>query len=307
VIAELRTFIAVVRHGTFGAAGERIGLTQSAVSSQIKRLEASLGFELFDRTRRTATLNAAGAATLARAEEIVALYAKLGELPSGDGEGQLLRIGAIASVQSALLPRALGALRKSYPALRLNLVPGVSMHLLDQLDAGELDAALTIRPPFGMLPELAWLPLLHEPFMLVVPAGLKGRDWRRMLGTQPFLRYERKSFGGRLVEGFLRDHGLTVRESIELDEIEGLVQLAANGLGVALVPMVEALLPLPAQVRAIDLGDATFYREIGLLLPRLNVSQPLPAALAQCLRDAAAVLPASPRQPASSRSGVSAA
>ena len=68
MINELRTFIAVVRHGTFAAAGEHIGLTQSAVSSQIKRLEDSLGFALFDRTRRSATLNAAGAATLGGAE-----------------------------------------------------------------------------------------------------------------------------------------------------------------------------------------------------------------------------------------------
>ena len=59
MINELRTFIAVCRHGTFAAAGERIGLTQSAVSSQIKRLEEALGFELFDRTGRSATLNAA--------------------------------------------------------------------------------------------------------------------------------------------------------------------------------------------------------------------------------------------------------
>lgn len=73
MILELRTFIAVARHGTFAAAGERIGLTQSAVSSQIKRLEESLGFALFDRTGRSATLNTAGGETLARAEEIVAM------------------------------------------------------------------------------------------------------------------------------------------------------------------------------------------------------------------------------------------
>ncbi|HWT19605.1 MAG TPA: LysR family transcriptional regulator, partial [Variovorax sp.] len=74
MINELRTFIAVCRHGTFAAAGERIGLTQSAVSSQVKRLEEALGFALFERTGRSATLNAAGQTTLARAEEICALY-----------------------------------------------------------------------------------------------------------------------------------------------------------------------------------------------------------------------------------------
>ena len=73
MLRELKTFIAVARHGTFAGAGERIGLTQSAVSAQIQRLEESLGFQLFDRTGRSATLNAAGRDTLALAEHIVTL------------------------------------------------------------------------------------------------------------------------------------------------------------------------------------------------------------------------------------------
>ena len=292
MITELRTFIAVVRHGTFAAAGERIGLTQSAVSSQIKRLEDSLGFELFDRTRRAATLNAAGGTTLARAEEIVALFSKLGELPADEGVDGLLRIGAIASVQSLLLPRALGPLRHKYPKLRLNLVPGVSMHLMDQLDAGEIDVAIMIRPPFGMLPELTWQTLVREPFMLVVPGDLRGNDWRKLIQAQPFLRYERKSFGGRMVERFLRDQHLTVQESIELDEIQGLVQLISNGLGLALVPMVEAHLPLPRNVRAISLGEHTFYREVGILQRTTKAAQPMVSQLVQCLRDAVQAGPA---------------
>lgn len=287
MITELRTFIAVTRHGTFAAAGERLGLTQSAVSSQIKRLEESLGFALFDRTRRAATLNAAGATTLARAEELLALFAKLGDLPDQGSDGGLLRIGAIASVQSSLLPRALVPLRRKYPTLRLSLVPGVSMHLMDQLDAGEIDMAITIRPPFGLLPELNWQPLVHEPFMLLVPAALKGKDWRKLIQAQPFLRYERKSFGGRLVERFLRDMQLSVNESIELDEIQGLIQLVANGLGVALVPRVEAPDPLPANVRAVPLGEHTFYREIGILQRSAKASRPIVAQLTQYLCDAA--------------------
>ncbi len=287
MITELQTFIAVVRHGTFAAAGERIGLTQSAVSSQIRRLEAALGFELFDRTGRAATLNAAGSQTLARAEEIVLLYSKLGDLPASDEVNSLLRIGAIASVQSSLLPRALVPLRQTYPRLRLNIVPGVSMHLMDQLDAGEIDIAITIRPPFGLLPELSWLPLVQEPFMLIVPASIEGNNWREVIQAHPFLRYERKSFGGRMVEKFLRDQQLAVQESIELDEIQGLFQMAANALGVALIPMVQAHLPLPANVRALPLGEHTFYREVGLLQVKAKAQQPMFAELARCLKEAA--------------------
>ncbi|MEG1768460.1 MAG: LysR substrate-binding domain-containing protein [Comamonas sp.] len=287
MLSELKTFIAVCRYGTFAATGERIGLTQSAVSSQIKRLEESLGFALFDRTGRSATLNAAGQATLARAEQIQALYAQLADLPGETSASGLLRIGAIASAQPTLLARAIGALRRAHPQLRVHVTPGISMGLMDDLDAGKIDAALIIRPPFGMLPELTWQPLVHEAFVLMVAAGVKGRDWRALLQSQPFLRYERTSFGGRMVERFLRREGLAVQDAVEVDEIPALIHMVALGMGVALVPLVEAHLPLPAGVRVLALGEQTFHREIGLLQRRPRASTPAVALLAQCLRDAA--------------------
>ncbi|MDR6425841.1 DNA-binding transcriptional LysR family regulator [Variovorax paradoxus] len=287
MINELRTFIAVCRHGTFAAAGERIGLTQSAVSSQVKRLEEALGFALFERTGRSATLNAAGQTTLARAEEICALYARLGELPDDAASGGLLRIGAIASAQSTLVARALARLRKQQPLLRVHVSPGVSMRLMDELDAGTIDAAVIIRPPFGLLPELAWQPLVQEPYVLIAPRKLPGKDWRALLQEQPFLRYDRASFGGRMVERFLRREGIAVNDSIELDEIAGLIHMTSKGLGVALVPLVEAHLPLPAGVRMLPLGELTFHREVGLLQRKPRASPPAAAQFAQCLREAA--------------------
>jgi DNA-binding transcriptional LysR family regulator len=292
MIHELRTFIAVCKHGTFAAAGERIGLTQSAVSSQIKRLEDELGFELFNRTGRSAVLNPDGQTTLARAEEICALYAKLGDLPGGEGTSGLLRIGSIASSQPTLLTRALQRLRQSFPRVRVRVSPGVSMGLMDELDAGRIDAALMIRPPFGMLPELTWQSLIHEPFVLVIPEAVPGKDWRAVLQTQPFLRYDRSSFGGRMVEAFLRREALTVDDAVEIDEIAGLIHLAAKGVGVALVPLVEAHLPLPPGVRVLSLGESTFYREIGLLQRKPRATPPLVAQFAQCLREAAEANPA---------------
>jgi DNA-binding transcriptional LysR family regulator len=291
VISELKTFIAVCKHGTFAAAGDRIGLTQSAVSSQIKRLEESLGFELFDRTGRSAALNAAGRTTLVRAQEICALYARLGDLPDDTSARGLLRIGAIASTQPTLLARALEHLRKASPLVRVHVSPGVSMRLMDELDAGQIDAALIIRPPFGMLPDLAWQPLVHEPYVLLAPQALPGKDWKTLLREQPFLRYDRSSFGGRMVERFLRQQGLDVDDAIEIDEIPGLIHLASRGLGVALVPLVEAHLPLPPGVRVLSLGESTFYREVGLLQPKPRASPPLVAQFAQCLREAAEVKP----------------
>lgn len=292
MINELRTFIAVCKLGTFAAAGDRIGLTQSAVSSQMKRLEESLGFELFDRTGRSATLNVAGQTTLPRAEEICALFDKLGELPHDSATRGLLRIGSIASAQPTLLARALEQLRKSFPLVRVHVSPGVSMRLMDELDAGKIDAAVIIRPPFGMPSDLTWQALVHEPFVLAVPKALPAtRNWRALIQEQPFLRYDRASFGGRMVEGFLRREGLSVSDAIEIDEIPGLIHMASKGLGVALVPLVEAHLPLPAGVRIVSLGEFTFYREIGLLQRKPRASPPMVAHFAECLRDAAEAQP----------------
>jgi DNA-binding transcriptional LysR family regulator len=75
VIRELKTFLAVVKRGTFAAAGQQVGLTQSAVSAQIKNLEDALGMALFDRSARAASLNAAGQRAVPMAEQILALFA----------------------------------------------------------------------------------------------------------------------------------------------------------------------------------------------------------------------------------------
>jgi DNA-binding transcriptional LysR family regulator len=268
MIRELRTFVAVARHGTFSRAGEQVALSQSAVSAQIQRLEETLGFTLFDRIGRNARLNAAGRETLARAEALLGQFEALLQ-PHAAAPAAALRIGAIASVQGVLMPDVLVDLRDQHPGLRLRVVPGVSMDLLGQVDEGRLDAAVLIRPPFEPPRELAWRPLWTEPFVLVVPATkentLRGNDWAKHLRSQPFLRYDRSSFGGRQVTRFLETQGIETRDSIEMDDIGALVQLVLRGAGIALLPRCRPYFPMPPGARAISLGAAAPRRDIGLI------------------------------------------
>src|SRR3954463_4953231 len=83
MIRELKTLLAVAREGTFAAAGDKIGLTQAAVSAQMQRLENELGFTLFDRTARAARLNPRGHQVLEQAQELMRLYGNLGSRKSG--------------------------------------------------------------------------------------------------------------------------------------------------------------------------------------------------------------------------------
>jgi len=261
----LRTLVAVAREGTFAAAGEKIGLTQAAVSAQMQRLEAELGFTLFDRTGRSARLNTMGHQTLARAQELLRLYGSLGSGNVGQPATALLNIGAIASVQRSLLPDALARFHRHSPACRTRVVPGLSMELLNLVDAGEIDMAAIIRPPFSLQSDLRWTTLAHEPFRLLVPRHVEGEDWGELLSNHPFIRYDRASFGGRQADRFLRAAHLNVQEVCELDELDAIVRLVANGVGVALVPQTATHRRWPSAVRAIDLGHHTFHRDIGLV------------------------------------------
>ncbi|KTB61210.1 LysR family transcriptional regulator [Pseudomonas viridiflava ICMP 13104] len=287
MIKELKTLIAVAREGTFAAAGDRIGLTQAAVSAQMQRLEAELGIELFDRKGRSAQLNRMGQQVLLQGQELVRLYGNLGSAAVGLAPTLLVTIGAIASVQRSFLPDVLAGFHRQFPQCRTRIVPGLSMDLINQVDTGELDMAAIIRPPFSLQSDLRWTTLTREPYRLIVPADVQGEDWSELISSQPFIRYDRSSFGGRQVDRFLRQTHVALREVCELDELDAIVKLVANGVGVALVPETATIQAWPATVRAIDLGQHTFHRDIGLVhRARRSLSEPV-KTLAQLLNEQA--------------------
>lgn len=267
MIRELKTLIAVAQEGTFAAAGNKIGLTQAAVSAQMKRLEEELGIALFERKGRAAMLTQRGQETLKQAHALLTLYSTLGASITGQPATERVNIGAIASIQRSLLPGALARFHHIYSDCCTRVVPGLSMELVNQVDAGELDMAVIIRPPFALHSDLRWTPLAHEPFRLIVPLPINGDQWRELITRQPFIRYDRASFGGRQVDRFLRNNHCNVREVCEVDELEAIIKLVAKGVGVALVPEAIAQQRWPAGVRAIDLGERTFHRDVGLIHP----------------------------------------
>ncbi len=283
MIRELKTFLAIVRCGSFAAAGNQIGLTQSAVSAQIKNLEDALGMRLFDRTGRAAHLNAAGLRAVPLAEQILDTFALMGQPESLSEYRGELRIGAIATVQTGLLPPVLLRLLREAPSVAPKLVPGVSLNLLSQVDAGDIDLAVMIRPPFALPKELHTELIQKEPFVLIAPLNIEGDDPFKLLVEQPFVRYDRSSFGGRQVSHFLRKHHLDVRPGLELDELDAIVKMVESGLGVALVPTAGLWLERAPTVRILSLGDATFYRELVLVSRHSAQRSPLHQLFRRCL------------------------
>lgn len=265
MLRELKTFMAVVEHGTFSAAAARIGLTQSAVSSQIQRLEEELGVTLFDRSGRTPCLTKAGEEAHTLAEEMMGVYARLLKQPSIAENTGTLRVGAVASAQESVLARPVAAFREAFPAWRVQIVTSGGLSLLGQLDAGDIDLAVLSQPLFTLPASFEWRRLALEPFVLLVPESMAGPRWRTLLQRAPFIRYARSSFGGQLVEQFLSRERIAVHDAIEIVDLHGIAQMVASGAGVALVPRTTGSREWPPRVVSLDLGAHTFYREIGVV------------------------------------------
>jgi DNA-binding transcriptional LysR family regulator len=237
---------------------------------------------LFDRTGRSATLNAAGKQTVEVAEELLSVYARLADRGGAAEQSGLLRVGAIASAQGSFLVSAIQRFRQDSPGWRIRVIPGVSLNLLAQVDSGEVDVAVIIKPPFALPAELKWRTLMAEPFALLVRRELAERPWRSLLKSEPFIRYDRNSFGGRLVDRFLRRIRATVHDVVELDELQGIIGLVAHGVGVAIVPLAAGLY-VPKTVAALPLGDDSFVREVGLVERSGRNRQTAAADFAECI------------------------
>src|ERR1700754_1533615 len=268
MIRNLRTFVVAAETESFSAAGNRLGLTQSAVSTQIRRLEDELGFPLFDRKAKSVTLCSEGRHALEQATQILDLFDGMKQ-QRGFPDPRGLNIGAISTVQASLLPKALQHFRRAQPAASINIAPGISTELLAKVDSHELDLAVMIKPRLGLPPDLKWIPLIRERYVFIAPKGTPG-DLGEVLRTQPFIRYDRRSPGGQLVDRYLKQHGLATMDTMELDEPSVILNMVSEGLGCSIIPGELVPVSKARGIKTLRLPGSPLIREIGILA-RLEV------------------------------------
>src|SRR4051812_13948832 len=187
-LRQLDTFAAVARQGGFTRAAEHLRLAQSAVSAQVRSLEAELGVPLFARTTRRVTLTQAGEVLLARYDriqsELAGARSDLTELTA------VLRgrvtIGATAVLGDFSLPGALGSFHDRYPGVDLSLRSDLIAGLLAALDAGETD--LVIGPRHEDLPDrFGARRIADEHLVLALPPGHRAVTSLAGLRDEPFV------------------------------------------------------------------------------------------------------------------------
>lgn len=266
MLRYLTTFAAAADLGSFSLAAVRLGLTQSAVSMQVKRLEEDLGYALFERSGKAVALSARGLAMLETAHEILDLYRSMkGQETQADTRGRIA-LGAISTVQLGLLPEALASFHVGLPLVELQVIPGTSVQLMSQIDSNELSIAVMIKPSLRMNKGLKWTPLMRETYVAIAPSGTKQSSMGSLLREYPFIRYSRRSYGGQLVDRYLKRYRIPVRDVMELDEPAVILEMVRQGLGVSIIPYDLATAGCAVEgVRYLALEGADFAREIGIL------------------------------------------
>lgn len=282
-VKTLYTLLAIVDHRSFATAGRSVGLSPSGVSLQIKSLEEEFGVTLFDRSTRPPRLTREGLGFVERAREIVAGWGRLTADLTRDAIVGVLELGAIPTIVSGTLPLALSRLRRATPDLRIRLTTGLSHELEALLGRGALDAALLAQPA-DMAPGMVWSSFCSEPLYVIAPEETPGGSDREILAAGPFIRFKRYAWAGRLIDDELRRRGIEVTAPMEVDTLEGIFSLVANGLGVSIVPRRNVARPFPPGVRAVPFGDPPVARSLGVLQradnPRAHLVRRLFDALA---------------------------
>ncbi len=281
-LRELETFVAIADYGTFAAVGEAIGLTQSAISLQVKSLESALGTELFDRSKRPPVMNANGLKLIKRARDIINQCHSLKDEVLDNPLGGLLRVGVIPTVMSGVLPQTLLQLRDTHPQLMIELSSGLSAKLVSEVSKGNLDAAI-VTEPAQLGRGMSWHAFAEEPLVLIAPNSAEGEVDTELLDRYPFIQFHLDTYAGQQIHALLLDRGIKVDPRMNLDSLEAIAKMVANGLGISIVPQRAIDQPFPEGVKVLPFGLNPVKRVIGVVervsSPRREFIQVLTAAL----------------------------
>jgi|SRR5579859_2414499 len=262
----LRSFLMVADSGSLASAADRLGLTQAAVSLQLRSLEREFGGALFDRSGRGLVLNGRGRRLRPQAERLLGLYEEIrAGLAGDDGMAGEAAVGAVVSAMGALA-RAVAELKRDHPRLEVRLVTGKSGELADQVMDGRLDAAIIVEMPGRVPGRLDWTPLHAEPLVVLAGRAAGGRQPEELLRSEPFLRFDRATPTGVLIDRALSARGIAVNEFLDLNSIEAIVELVRQDVGVTLVPLLKgANWPRDPRLRVLAFGSDEDVRHIGLI------------------------------------------
>ncbi len=295
-LRQLEYIVAIAETGQFSAAARRCGVSQPALSRQVREVEEMLGVVCFERRRSGTLVTSEGEVVLHHARRVLAEARDLTEAVAalGDPFGGTLRLGAIPTIAPAFLPPLLVRARRAFPRLEVILMEAKTEELRDQLHAGELDLALVALPYDGR--GLAESALVREPFVLAAPRGhpLDAPVPAELSDAlaHPLLLL---SQGHCLRDHIMQACRLTEAAAVQASSMATLLLMVQSGLGATLVPLSAARPMAGVTLRAFE--PPVPSREIGLWWRPSSPRSALIERMSELVVEVAGDLPPPPDMP----------
>jgi DNA-binding transcriptional LysR family regulator len=265
----LETLIAVIDNGTLVDAARKLNVTPGAVAQRLRALESELGTRLVMRAGRAVRPTDAGVRLAVRARAVLRDIGDLRFIAANETLSGELRLGAISTALTGMMPAILERLTGAHPQMEVFLEPGTSEHLYRRVQKGELDAAVIVLPRFAVPKTLDWTGLRKEPLIVIAAQALvqngADADAHALLMNHPFIRYDRNQWGGTIADRYLRHAGLAPAMRFELDALDAIAVMVDRGLGVSLVPDWAPPWPQGLTLKKIALPQPFQRREIGVV------------------------------------------
>lgn len=275
-LSHFRYFAAVAEEMSFSRAGERLRISQSALSRQIHLMEENLGVRLFNRIGRRIELTAAGRDLLGRSQAILndvdALSLRAKAL--AEGTGGVLRVGATPQTMESVVARFLSTFRRRSPDIEINLVEDGSARLSQRLESGDLEVAIAGLPSNS---ELAGRPLFPLGVLAVVPPDnhFVGRPRVEIadLASETLLLLKPQFMTRRIFDGICQVANINPRGLVESNSPHCLLALVRARQGIAVLPSTVLLGALKDSAIPICHGDRLLGFNMSVLWdPRRHVS-----------------------------------
>ncbi|MFC4123391.1 LysR family transcriptional regulator [Nocardia rhizosphaerae] len=274
-LRQLRYFVTVVDEGGFTRAADRLHLTQPGLSAQIRQLERELGQRLLDRGARTVTPTEVGAAVLTHARAALAATDLIGETVqefSGLLRGQV-RIGVIsgAATEEFDVAAVLAEFHRDHPGVGISLTEDTAERMLAAVERGDLDLALVGLTGAAPRPGIGLEVVLETPVVAAVaraaaahPAESAGTIGLAALAERRLICLPAGTGLRGVFERSCAAQGFTPNIAFEAAAPPLLLQLAAHGLGTAIVPALTAEEAAALDVRVLTIVDPAVHGRLAL-------------------------------------------
>ncbi len=239
-LRQLEILKAIAETGSFTAAGQKLRVSQSAISRQVLLLEEELGEQVFHRIGRRVRIAPAGEALVQLSlrlfqdvQDTLAELSERRESPTG-----LLRLVGGMTVCLYVFPALLAELRRRHPGLDFKVTSGSSEKCIAELRSGAADLGMLTLPIDA--PDLVSVPVLQEELLLITapdhPLARRERIGASDLDRQPFVLFEGGSNTRRVIDEFLLRERIKPRIVMETENVEIIKAMVRAGMGIGIAP-----------------------------------------------------------------------